>query len=79
MTKLQKAVTSALCLTFLFSAFFSSADKEDIQKFSMFFPGFSLGYSITSNNEKEKVSIIENDNDVKYSFKIFEVLADLFK
>ena len=42
MTKLQKAVVSALCLTFLFSAFFSPADKEDIQKYSMFFPGFSF-------------------------------------
>lgn len=81
MTKFQKAVSSALCLIILTSVFFSSG-KKDITKYSMFFPGFSLGYSIINNDKEEsdeKISIVDKNDNVEYSFKIFEIFADWFK
>ncbi len=80
MTKFQKAVSSALCLIILTSVFFSCGEK-DMTKYSMFFPGFSLGYSIINNDKEgsdEKISIVDKNDDVEYSFKIFEILADWF-
>ncbi|MDE6149478.1 MAG: hypothetical protein K2F81_05210 [Ruminococcus sp.] len=78
MSKFQKAISSALCVIFLFSVFFSHAEKNT-EKYSMFFPGFSLGYSVSENDKEERVSIVKNDDDVEYSFKLFEILSNLFK
>lgn len=77
MTKIQKSLTASLCLVMFFSLIFSEKNNKTAEKQLMFFPGLSFGCSVEADSDKN-AKILEKDDDIEFSFRIFEMISDWF-
>lgn len=78
MTKLQKSASLALCIAVMLGVF-SVGTKKNSQNFSMLFPSLSIGWSSELSDEKDKrVAEVDKDQEISYSFKILDIITQLF-
>lgn len=82
MKKFISTLTASLVLTTALAGF-STYDNKDQQSFKSFsfFPAFTLSPAIEfeeSDNENDRVKVVEQKEKVKIKFKIIEWFEELF-
>ncbi len=79
MTKFQKSVSLGLCAAVMLGMCQLGTNKNT-QNLTLLFPSLSLGWSseLSSKKSEDKIAEVDKNEDVSYSFKILDIIAELF-